>query len=357
MIGRGIDQILPHPDKPQLHEPYANDAREYLSLAEQLNGKIDYPVSMDYIWGDALAVWKQLKPDVKIINLETAITKCDDFDPGKDIHYRCNPLHIDALRSAGINICTLANNHILDWNAEGLLETMLTLKNAGIKFSGAGENCMQAMQPAIIDLKTGKRVLVFAAGMASSGIPANWKAKPQRAGIYYLTSLGLETLISIQKNIKLHRGPNDLIVFSIHWGSNWGYDVSDSFQTFAHSLIDTANVDIIFGHSSHHPRPIEIYHDKPIFYGCGDFINDYEGIGGYEEFRGDLSLMYFIDLDPASLKLVKMTLIPLQIKKFRLQHASDNDCKWMLQSLNQSSRFGMQLTFNDGQLVYTHQLG
>jgi len=76
------------------------------------------------------------------------------------------------------------------------------------------------------------------------------------------------------------------VVASIHWGDNWGYEI-------AHNLIDHAGVDIIHGHSSHHAKGIEVWHGKPVIYGCGDFINDYEGIGGNEKYRSDLSLMYF----------------------------------------------------------------
>jgi poly-gamma-glutamate capsule biosynthesis protein CapA/YwtB (metallophosphatase superfamily) len=60
------------------------------------------------------------------------------------------------------------------------------------------------------------------------------------------------------------------------------------------------------GHSSHHTKAIEIYRSRLILYGCGDFLNDYEGIGGYEEFRDDLALMYFPDMDPTSAVLVAL---------------------------------------------------
>lgn len=350
MTGRGIDQILLHPSKPELYESYVTDARDYVYLAEEVNGKIDYPVSMDYIWGEALKVWEQLKPDIKIINLETAITLSDDYLLHKGIHYRMNPLNIDILKSAGINVCTLANNHLLDWDRKGLIETMMTLKGAHIKFSGAGENIQQAMQPAIFEFDLDKRVLIFSAGMVSSGIPSTWEATPQLPGIYYLPDISHEALISVAENIKRYKQPNDLVIFSLHWGSNWGYDISDSFRSFAHDLIDLAQVDVVFGHSSHHPRPIEIYHDKPILYGCGDFINDYEGIRGYEEFRGDLTLMYFLDFDHTTLQFMNLTLVPMQIKKMSLHLADQKDSKWILETLNHASAFSAQLKPEDQHL-------
>ena len=72
---------------------------------------------------------------------------------------------------------------------------------------------------------------------------------------------------------------------------------------FAHWLVD-GGVDIVHGHSSHHPRPIEVYRDRLILYGCGDFIDDYEGIEGYEQYRDDLVLMYFATLSPATGELI-----------------------------------------------------
>lgn len=65
---------------------------------------------------------------------------------------------------------------------------------------------------------------------------------------------------------------------ALGWG-NWGYGVTRRTREFAHELLDHAGVDLIHGHSSHHPLGIEVYRDKLILYGCGDFINDYEGIG------------------------------------------------------------------------------
>ena len=79
MTGRGIDQVLPHPSDPLLHEPYLTDAREYVELAERDNGPIQFPVAFSYIWGEALEQWERAAPDLRRINLETSITKSDDY--------------------------------------------------------------------------------------------------------------------------------------------------------------------------------------------------------------------------------------------------------------------------------------
>ena len=110
---------------------------------------------------------------------------------------------------------------------------------------------------------------------------------------------------------------------------------------------------IVHGHSSHHPRAIEIYRDRLILYGCGDFLNDYEGIGGYERYRDDIALMYFADLDPTSGSLQALKLAPLQIKNFRLSIPSWRDIEWIQQRLDgECQQFGTRVVLDsERQLV------
>lgn len=350
MTGRGIDQILSHSCKPNLYEVYVTDARDYVKLAERLYGKIKSPVSADYIWGDALDIWQQYQPDIRVVNLETAITQHDTPWPNKAVNYRMHPKNTSILKIAGIKVCTLANNHILDWEYQGLKETLLTLNNSGILSSGAGETIDQAMKPAIYPLGTDKRVLIFSAGSTSSGIPLEWRATHYQAGVY-LIDINKDMLPKIAENINSNKEAGDLIIFSIHWGSNWGYEIPSSFRHFAQGLIDLAKVDIVFGHSSHHMRSIELYNKKPIFYGCGDFINDYEGITGIKNFRDDLAIMYFVELSKLNYELLKIVLIPLQIKHFRLHQVTKQDQKWVLSMINQIS-FNIQFKLQGQCLIF-----
>lgn len=171
MTGRGIDQILPHPCDPTLHEPSIVDATDYVRLAEQQSGPIPRAVNVEYIWGEALAVLQEISPAVRIINLETAVTTSDDYWRNKQIHYRMNPRNVDCLRAAGINCCVLANNHVLDWGYSGFEETLQTLETAGIRVAGAGRDAEEAQRPAVFELPHGNRLLVFGMGSPSSGIP------------------------------------------------------------------------------------------------------------------------------------------------------------------------------------------
>jgi poly-gamma-glutamate synthesis protein (capsule biosynthesis protein) len=108
-------------------------------------------------------------------------------------------------------------------------------------------------------------------------------------------------------------------------GKNWGFDIPDEHSRFAHEVIDKAGVSIVHGHSSHHPMAMEIYRNRLILYGCGDFLNDYEGISGCAEFLDDLTLMYFASVDLRSGDLLGLDMIPLQIRRCQLGQATSED--------------------------------
>src|SRR5674476_203865 len=138
MLGRGIDQVLPRPCDPAIHESYVHSALDYVRLAEEANGAIPRPVAPSYIWGAALDELNRSQPDARSINVETAITRSNDFAP-KGINYRISSENADCL-TAAIDCCVLANNHVLDWGRAVLLDTLTTLGRLQIKTAGAGRN-------------------------------------------------------------------------------------------------------------------------------------------------------------------------------------------------------------------------
>lgn len=336
MTGRGIDQILPRPCAPILHESYAESAIDYVQLAEAANGSIPRRVGPSYIWGAALDEFHRMAPDASIINLETSITRSEDY-ARKGINYRMSPDNADCLTAAAIDCCVLGNNHVLDWGRRGLLDTLATLEHLQIKTAGAGRNLSQASMPAILDIPGNGRVLVFSFACVTSGTPRNWAATNEMSGVNLLSEISEASAAQIAEKIARSAQPGDRIVVSIHWGPNWGYDIPDEERRFAHALLDRAGVSVIHGHSSHHPKAIEIYRDRPILYGCGDFLDDYEGIKGYEKYRDDLVLMYFADITPAG-TLAALEIVPLQIRNFRLVRPSEQDISWMQRTLDRECR-------------------
>ena len=329
MTGRGVDQVLGHPSKPLLHEPYIHDARDYVRMAETVNGQVPAPVPSNYIWGDLLPEIDRHGPDVRIVNLETAVTTSSTAWPGKSLHYRMHPDNVDCLTSAGIDCCVMANNHVLDWGRQGLDETLHVLQQAGLQTAGAGEDGDEAWAPAVLPLAGRARMLVFACSTTSSGVPAGWSAAPRTPGIALFHELSDTSARLFAEDVARRRSPGDLVMVSIHWGSNWGLELPSAHREFAHQLIDLGAADIVHGHSSHHPLPIEIYRGKPIFYGCGDLINDYEGIAARNSLRSDVGCLYFVTLYLGSGRLKRLEIIPVQLRRFRLTPADAPARAWL----------------------------
>jgi poly-gamma-glutamate capsule biosynthesis protein CapA/YwtB (metallophosphatase superfamily) len=332
MLGRGIDQILAHPGDPTLHEPYMQDARDYIELAERRTGPIPRAVAPAYPWGDALALLDAARPDARIINLETSITRGGVHDHDKQIHYRTTPENAASLTAARIDACTLANNHVLDWGPPGLFDTLSTLDRLGIARTGAGTTLREAAAPAVIGLGARGRIVVFGVGCPDAGVPRSWAATDNGAGVRLLDDLGDASVTSLRHAIEPWRTPATTIVLSIHWGSNWGFAIPAEHRAFARRMIDEAGVHLVHGHSSHHVKGIEVHHGHPILYGCGDLVTDYEGIRGNPTYRGDLGLLYLVTLD-ASGNLTKLEMIPTQVRGFRINRARPDDVQWLATTL------------------------
>lgn len=344
MTGRGIDQILPHPSQPRLFEPYMRSAREYVELAEHAVGELSKPVDFAYIWGDALVELERMQPAARIVNLETSVTASENAWPGKGIHYRMHPANVPCLTAAGLDCCVLANNHVMDWGRSGLEETLNILHGADLATAGAGFNEEEAANPARIQLEGGNRVLVFGCAMLNCGVPPQWAATKYRSGVNIIFDPVLPAADAIARRVRPEKRPGDIVVLSIHWGVNWDFEISADERAFAHHVIDAAGVDVVHGHSSHHVKGIEVYRERPIIYGCGDFINDYEGIGGYEDYRADLSLMYFLTLDASTGRLRQFALTPMQIKFFRVNRAPKEGVRWLHDTLSrESDQLGMRV--------------
>lgn len=343
MTGRGIDQVLPHPGDPRLHEPYARSAVEYVQLAERAHGPIPQPVGFDYIWGDALEELASPRVGARIVNLETSITRSEEYWQGKGINYRMHPDNVSCLTIAHIDCCVLANNHVLDYGYPGLVETLETLQKVGVRSAGAGRNLAEAQTPAIVEVPGGGRVVVFGLGAETSGIPTNWAARDDRPGVDLLDDLSERTVDRIAARVRAVKRAGDVLVASLHWGGNWGFTVPKEHVRFAHALVQVG-VDVVHGHSSHHVRPIEVFEGKLILYGCGDFLDDYEGIAGHEEFRDDLALLYASTLDPATGRLADLRMKPMQIRNLRVNHASPEAAGWLRDTLNRvSGSFGLRV--------------
>ncbi|MEV6815154.1 CapA family protein [Micromonospora sp. NPDC051296] len=343
MTGRGVDQILPRPGSPELRERAVGDARQYVALAESASGPIPRPADPAWPWGDLRSVLAEAHPDVRLVNLETAVTRRGSHASGKAIHYRMHPDNIACLTAARLDVCALANNHVLDFGVDGLAETHDTLLAAGIRAVGAGPTHDEAWAPARLDMAAGRRLLVWSVAAESSGVPPGWAATGTAPGVALLPEVSEAGAGALLDRIGRQARPGDLIVVSVHWGSNWGYDVDPEQVAFAHRLID-GGVHVVHGHSSHHPRPVEIYRGRLVLYGCGDLIDDYEGIEGYESYRPELRLAYFATLDADGGALRRLRMVPMRMRRMRLEHAAPPDVHWLADVVGEVSRpFGTRI--------------
>jgi poly-gamma-glutamate synthesis protein (capsule biosynthesis protein) len=338
MTGRGVDQILRAPCDPAIDEPWMKSALDYVLLAERSSGPIPRGAEPAYIWGDALAELERERPDARIVNLETAVTR-SDARAAKGINYRMSPENAGCLAAARIDCCVLANNHVLDWGRPGLVETLDTLHALGMRTAGAGRDEREATAPA----RVRDNLLVFACGLDSAGVPEDWAAGPASPGVSRLPDLSRKTADALVDRIFPLKRRGDIAVVSVHWGANWGYQVSHRQRSFARRLVDAGAADLVHGHSSHHPLAIERYRERLILYGCGDLLNDYEGISGHEEFRPQLGLLYFPTL-AADGRLDALALKAMRVHRFRLERASEDDAAWLAMVLERESGLPVERT-------------
>ena len=330
MTGRGIDQALARPLPPRLKEPCVRDARTYLRLAAQASGAIRIPVGEDHVWGDALGEMQGLAPDCRVANLETAITRSNRLWPGKAVHYRMSPAHVDCLTVARLDAFSLANNHVLDGGRRGLIDTLQALDRAGVAHAGAGADLASARAPAVLALPAGRRLLMFAWAGPDCGVPPGWAAGRQRPGIALLERLDEAAAQEIARTVQPVRGAGDRVLVSLHWGGNWVDEVPPAHRAFAHRLIELGVADLVHGHSAHHPLPFEVYRGRLILYGCGDLVNDYEGLGPHRHFCSDVACLYAVRLHAATGELIALDIVVLQRRRLRLGPAQPEAFEWLL---------------------------
>lgn len=350
MIGRGVDQIMRRRVDPELYERWARSALRYIELAEQTSSSLPREVDPEYIWGDTLDRLASFEVDLRIANLETSLTERGDPWPGKGIHYRAHPGNVDCLVAAGIDCVSVANNHVLDWSQPGLFDTLAALSGAGVASTGAGETIDEAWAP--VSMSADGAIVVLGVGSVSSGIDPAWAAAPERPGVALLGGLSNAWADRVAGALDTRRPPRGVSIVSVHWGPNWGYSVSEWHRRFSRALIDGAGVDIVHGHSAHHPLGFEVYRDRLILYGCGDLINDYEGISGHEEFRPGLGAWWMVDVDSRSGSTQGLRLIPTRVRRFRLETPGRDDQRWLAGVLEREAMTpGVSIQEEDGLLT------
>ena len=352
MTGRGIDQILPHPAEPHLYEPYMRSALGYVELAEQASGPIERPVDFAYIWGDALAELERVRPDARIVNLETAVTRSRGRLAGQGHQLSDAPgATCAASPRRGIDCCVLANNHVLDWGERGPRgDARIRCSGAGIRPPARAATRPRRARPRSSSCPAGGRVLVFA--FAHGRAPAcrpNGRRARDRAGVNFLRrpvgGSPCERIAAAGRARRKRAGRHRRRRRST--GAATGAMKSrprnarsrTASSTGRRRTSCTAIRRIIREGDRGLPRT------GSILYGCGDFLNDYEGIGGYESFRRDLCAHVLPDVRCSDRKRSRGSRsTATQIRHFRANRARGEDARWLAELLSREGRtFGTRV--------------
>jgi poly-gamma-glutamate capsule biosynthesis protein CapA/YwtB (metallophosphatase superfamily) len=239
--------------------------------------------------------------DLAIVNLECAITRGTRHWPGapKAFYFGAPPEAIYGLADAGIDLVSLANNHTLDFDVQGLCDTLRALDVHGIGHAGAGANRARALRPAIVE-RAGLRF-----GMAAfCDHQQDFAAAAQRPGIAFLdlADEGAALAAFAAALAPLQRQRVDWPILSLHWGPNMVLRPSAQFRRLAHGAIEMG-WKILFGHSAHVFHGIELWHGRPILYAAGDLVDDY-----YVDpaFRNDQQLLFELEVDRDALRSIRL---------------------------------------------------
>ena len=323
-----IQQIIEYKSQVELEEL----EKFQISLVGDLlmDGSIKWQIDRygtDYPWEMVKEYFQN--DDLTIGNLETSITTRGTEWPEKQYNFRSDPRNLKSMEDAGIDILALANNHILDYGYDGLLDTIKHIDNTGIKRVGAGKNKEDALKAAIVE-KDGLKIGVFS---ASRVVPyVEWYATKQRPGLIGAYDGHIEELLNEVQEIKKKV---DIVILSIHWGIEGNSEPKDQDVVLAKKLID-GGVDIIMGHHPHVLQGIEIYKGKPIFYSLGNFVFGTQGELTSNTMIGQINLV--------DGEIDNIEIIPFNIELGRPIPVTEDIRRAKIDYLNKiSKRFGVNI--------------
>jgi poly-gamma-glutamate capsule biosynthesis protein CapA/YwtB (metallophosphatase superfamily) len=296
-------------------------------------------------WGDVLPLMDAA--DLRIINLECAIT--DYKQPWtrtpKVFHFRADPSVVEVLRAARVDGCSLANNHTLDFEEQGLLDTLKHLDEAGIPYAGAGHDGEEAARPILI--KVGPDHVVALLAFTDNEPP--FAAGPNRPGTNYLpVSLEPQVLDRVEAEITTVREVGaDIVIFSNHWGPNMVEQPNGLFRRFAHAVMDRG-ADVYYGHSAHIFQGVEIYRGKPILYDTGDFIDDY---AVDHRLRNDRAFLFNVSLQGGELRRLELSPVTLSYARVKLATGAEREAIFdRMEGLSQ--KMGTTFARHEDRLVF-----
>jgi poly-gamma-glutamate synthesis protein (capsule biosynthesis protein) len=273
--------------------------------------------SPESFWGTVLPILRSA--DAVLANLECAITSHQHrySRAPKVFYFRADPSAIALLLVANIQAVSLANNHVLDFQEQGLLDTLHYLNTAGIRYAGAGRNLGEATTPVILEIGELKVGLI-----AITDNQPDFIATANFPGTHYLPIRTDPLTISLIETgvVQLRLAGAKLVILSTHWGANMVTKPSQQFRNFAHAVID-CGIDIFHGHSAHLFQGVEIYHNRLILYDTGDFLDDY---AVDPVLRNDWSFVFLVEVTPNG-ELRSLQLLPVHLHDGQVDLAEESE--------------------------------
>uniref|UniRef100_UPI0035AB8012 CapA family protein n=1 Tax=Trichlorobacter ammonificans TaxID=2916410 RepID=UPI0035AB8012 len=198
--------------------------------------------------------------DLTLANLEMPLTRRGNEFTGKKFRFRARPEAAFALKKAGINVVTLANNHIMDYGVAGLADTLAALQRAGIDHVGAGGDLATACMPLITEIR-GTRVAILGYSLT---LPQEFWAGRNRLGTAPLLERATKAHIGAARRLA------DIVIVTVHWGEEGSSRLRPYQPRLARMMID-AGADAVIGHHPHILQGVERYKRGIIFYSLGNF--------------------------------------------------------------------------------------
>lgn len=201
--------------------------------------------------------------DIFMVNQEFPFTERGTQAADKQFTFRIPQSRLHLMNEMGIDIVTMANNHILDYGPYGITDSIAALQEAGIRYVGVGENLEEAKKLEIIEVK-GKKIGFL--GTSRVYMSADWAAGDDHPGVFstYDPTLALEEIRKADELV-------DYLVVYVHWGVERETEPKEYQRTMGKQYVD-AGADMVIGSHPHVLQPLEYYNDKPILYSLGNFV-------------------------------------------------------------------------------------
>jgi poly-gamma-glutamate synthesis protein (capsule biosynthesis protein) len=284
-----------------------------------LSDHFEAVVGDDYEWAfEKLNEYREA--DVAMVNLENPLTRSTLSRPNKQFNFKADPEAVQVLTQGGIDIVNLANNHTMDYEEPGLVDTLETLEKAGIHSVGAGRDLTEARRPEILEVK-GQRIAYL------GYYDANFHAAGE--GIAGTNPLQEEHQQRVAEDIRAIRDQVDWVIVNYHWGIELTKYPAEWQIELAHATIDNG-ADLVVGHHPHVLQGAEIYKGKPIVYSLGNFI-----------FGGNSRTDYETAVLKVSLKAdrqMKVEFLPVEVRQYQARIVRGRQGDDILASIEQLSR-------------------